>query len=49
MLKDMVKLVFADKIILKINFVYLFNYQAFSLRIINIEVGLSDNDMLELH
>ena len=43
MLKDMVKLVFGDKIILKINFLYRVNYQAFSLQVIIIEVRLSDN------
>jgi hypothetical protein len=44
----MVKLVFVDKIILKINILYRFNYQVFSLQIINIEVRLSDNDRLLL-
>jgi hypothetical protein len=41
----MVKLVLGDKIILKINFLYRFNYQTCSLKINNIEVRLSDNKL----
>jgi hypothetical protein len=42
----MVKLVLGDKIILKTNFLYRFNYQAFSLEIINTQVRLSDDKLL---
>jgi hypothetical protein len=44
----MMKLVLGDKIIVKINFLYLLNYQAISLQIINIEVRLGDSDKLQL-